>query len=246
MDHAAFALLATLAAAAQALFGFGYAVLLVPVAALFIDPETAVVAAIITSSIVSVALYWEHQPRDPIRGVGWLAAASVLGVPIGLLILTRADADLLRLGIGVAVLVSAALGVVHGNVGRPRREEHYPLMLGVGLLSGLLRGSVSMPGPPVLLYQHWRGGSADAVRSTMFAFNAAIAVPGVALAVLSGVVSTTSLEFVAVAVPGLAVGVLGGRLSRPYLTDRRFARASFALLAVAAILGLISAVAAAG
>lgn len=241
MDHAAFALVAAIAAAAQALFGFGYAVLLVPIAALLIDPETAVVAAIITSSIVSVALYFEHRPRDPIRGVGWLAAISVLGVPIGLLILTRADADLLRIGIGVAVLVSAALGVMHGNVGRPRREEHYPLMLGVGLLSGVLRGSVSMPGPPVLLYQHWRGGSAGAIRSAMFAFNAAIAVPGIALTALSGVVSTTSLEFVAVALPGLAVGVLGGRLSRPYLTDHRFARASLGLLAVAAVFGIASA-----
>jgi len=156
--------------------------------------------------------------------------------------LTQVSGDVLKLLIGGAVLASAGAGLVHGNVGRPRRGDVTPLMLGAGLLSGVLRGSVSMPGPPVLLYEHWRGGTADAVRSAMFGFNAVIAGPAVVFALVAGVVTDSAWGFIAAALPGLVVGGLVGRSLRGRLSDVAFVRLSFVVLSGSAVLGIASAV----
>ena len=222
--------------------GLGTRCCLVPVAALLIDPETAVASVIVTSSVITIALYVEHQPRQSIREAGPLALAGVLGVPLGLVILTQVSGDVLKLLIGFAVLASAGAGFVHGNVGRPRRDETVPVMVSVGMLSGVLRGAVAMPGPPVLLYQHWRGGTPDAVRSAMFGFNAVLAIPAVIFAVVAGVVTESALGFVAAAIPGLAVGGAAGALLRGRVTDAIFVRLSFVVLSVSATLGIASAV----
>lgn len=242
MDHALFALVAAVSAGMQSLFGFGYAVLLVPVAALLIEPETAVAATIVTSMVITIALYLEHQPRQSVREASPLAVAGIVGVPLGLVILTQVSGDVLKLLIGFAVLASAGAGLVHGNIGRPRRGEVVPVMVGVGLLSGVLRGAVSMPGPPVLLYQHWRGGAPEAVRSAMFGFNGLLAIPAVIFAVGAGVVTESVLGFVAVALPGLAVGGVSGAMLRGHLSDVVFVRLSFVVLSGSATLGIASAV----
>ena len=99
-----------------------------------------------------------------------------------------------------------------------------------------------MPGPPVLLYQHWRGGTADAVRSAMFGFNALIAGPAVLFAVVAGVVTESALGFIAAALPGLVVGAVAGGVLRGHLSDAYFARLSLVGLSGSAVLGIASAV----
>jgi uncharacterized membrane protein YfcA len=241
MEYVAFGIFALVAALAQAWFGFGYGILLTPAAAAISDPETAIAASILTGSAISIVLYAEHQPRSPLRETSLIAVAGVAGIPFGIWLLTEANDDLLRLFVGFAVLASALAGLVHGNVGQPRRPDRRLMLVGAGLLSGAMRGAVSMPGPPVLLYAHWRGGTAEAVRGTMFGFNGFLAVPGVVIAAIAGVLTTDALTFSAAAVPGLIVGLLLGRALRSQLGDRNFARASLALLATAAALGIATA-----
>ena len=98
-----------------------------------------------------------------------------------------------------------------------------------------------MPGPPVLLYSHWRGGPAEAVRGTMFGFNGFLAVPGVAIAAVAGILTNDVLALTGAAVPGLVVGFLLGRALRSRVGDRNFAHGSLALLAIAAALGVATA-----
>ena len=75
----------------------------------------------------------------------------------------------------------------------------------------------------------------------MFGFNGFLAVPGVVIAAIGGVLTTDALTLSAAAVPGLIVGLLLGRALRSQLDDRNFARASLALLGAAAALGITTA-----
>lgn len=154
MEFVVFGILALVAATSQALFGVGYGVLITPVGALLVDPETAIAASLVTGSTVALVLYMEHRPRPPLRETSLVASAGIAGIPFGVWLLTEAGDDLLRLCVGSAVLFSALGGLVHGNVGHARRPDQRVVLLGAGLLSGALRGAVSMPGPPVLLYAH--------------------------------------------------------------------------------------------
>ncbi len=241
MEYVGFGILALAAGCVHAWLGFGYGIVMAPVAAVILDPETAITASLVGGSVVSLALYAEHQPRPELREASLLAGAGIAGIPFGIWLLTEANDDLLRLCVGIAVLASALAGLVHGNVGRPRRPDRRILLIGAGLLSGAMRGAVSMPGPPVLLYTHWRGGSANAVRGTMFGFNGFLAIPTVVIAAIGGVLTTDALTLAASAMPGIIVGLWLGRAMRSRLSDQNFARASLAFLASAAVMGITTA-----
>ena len=226
----------------QSLFGFGYGVVLVPLAAFVLPAETAVAITIITSPILALGLYAEHAPRTPIAQAWRLSLLAVVGFPLGLLLLTQADADSLKVLIGVAVLLSTLVTATRTDAIRPRQPDHPTLMIAAGILSGAFRGAVSMPGPPVLLYQYWRGGAPSDIRGGMFTFNALMAVPVLTITAISGVIDSTVLEFAAVALPGLVIGLVIGRGLRPRLSPARFHTLSMAGLFAAAGIGIASAV----
>jgi uncharacterized membrane protein YfcA len=225
----------------QSLFGFGYGVVLVPLAAFVLPAETAVAITIITSPSLALGLYAEHSPRTPVTQTWRLSLMAIAGFPLGLLLLTQADSDSLKLLIGAAVLISTIVTATRSDATRPRRPDHPALMITAGILSGAFRGAVSMPGPPVLLYQYWRGGAPNDIRGGMFTFNALLAVPVITITAITGIISTTVLEFAAVALPGMFVGLVIGRTLRPHLSPARFHSLSMAGLFAAAGIGIASA-----
>ncbi|MCZ6544615.1 MAG: sulfite exporter TauE/SafE family protein [Chloroflexi bacterium] len=241
MEHLAFAVVAFVAASAQALLGVGFGIIIAPLGVLLLAPSAGIAATLVLGSLLGLILYVEYRPRSPLPEVAPLALAGLFGVPIGLVLLTQADADLLKLCVGVMVLVSALATLVHGNVGRPRRPRVMRLALLAGLASGMFRGAVGIPGPPVLLHEHWRGGSAHAVRSVMFGFNGLLAIPAIIFATASGALSVDVWEYVLVALPGLAFGVAVGARLRQRTSDAMFTRASLVLLLAAGALGVASA-----
>src|SRR5690606_15775726 len=92
-----------LAAATQAMTGFGFALVAVPLLSLALDPRTAVVGVGIAGLIltVTVAVQERRYARWPV--VGLLLGALVAGMPVGLLVLRTAPDRLLIAMIGTVV-----------------------------------------------------------------------------------------------------------------------------------------------
>ena len=230
MEYVAVALIAAFAAFVQASVGFGYALVFAPAAAFFIAPSEAIAVSIASSAAINMLLYVEYRPRTNLRAVWPLVTASVVATPLGLWVLLAANEDLLRLFIATGVLLSAAVNLRHPTRQGPPREERVSLQLIIGGLSGVIRGAVSMGGPPVILYQHWIGGGAAAIRSKMFAFFFWGGVPAVLLAVASGVLNADSWPYVLAASVALPVGIYAGRGLRPRISEALFGRLSMGLL----------------
>jgi uncharacterized membrane protein YfcA len=241
MDLVAVAAFALLASVAQALFGFGFALVLVPLAAFVVDPRTAVATSIVLSAIVALGVYAELRPREPLGRVVPLAVAALSGFPLGLALLIRMDETALRILVGVAVAAGAAVNLRRAGAPHPERPNRVPLMVVVGLLAGLLSGTTSMGGPPVVLYQHWVGGGPDAIRRRLFAYFALMGVATIPLALASGVLTLDVTGYVLAGLPAIAVGIVLGRGLRPHLSERWFRRLSMALLAVTASTAVIGA-----
>jgi uncharacterized membrane protein YfcA len=245
---AAIFLFACLSAFVQASVGFGYSLLFAPLAAILIAPADAVGASIVSGTVISVLLYAEHTPREPMRPMLPMAVMSVVTVPLGLWLLVIADESALRLMIGGAVLVSVAISLVQRrggpgvHDGQPRRPDRVSWQLVAGALSGVMRGAVSLSGPPVILYQHWIGGRAGEIRSRMFAFFFWTGIPAVAIAAVSGVFGPDVWKYSLVASLALPGGVLAGRLFRGHMSDLMFARLSLTLLGATSAVATIGAV----
>jgi uncharacterized membrane protein YfcA len=132
--------------------GFGFGLAAVPLLSLALPPAQVV-------PLVVTLQDW--------RAVRMLLPGLVLGVPIGLLILTELPANPVRLVIGTVIAFSVWL--IHHGIRLPPNPSR-TVSFGVGLVSGVISGLASMGGPPVVVYLLALGHTAARMRATAIVY----------------------------------------------------------------------------
>jgi uncharacterized membrane protein YfcA len=224
-----------LAATAQAASGFGFALLAVPLLSLLVDTKAGVVGV----SIVGLGLAAVMAARD--RGhvdfstVRLVVVAALVGMPLGLLIIGRADDATLSILIGIVVLCFTLL------LWRGMKVPDRPASaLGAGLASGLLSTSTGTSGPPLVIALHGRGLSPVVFRATLamtFLVQGTLSLLGFAV---TGHVTRDAVLVAAVGVPGTAAGWSAGQRIFERLNHERFRGVVLALLAFSGALTLVT------
>lgn len=216
-----------LAGVAQAVSGFGSALVAVPLLTLVTDPVSAVVAATAVGLVLAgfaVVSEREHVQRS----VTWhLLLAGALGMPLGLWLLSTLSER--GLTILMAISVFGALALL---VSRVELRGGRPVTWGTGALSGVLLTSTGMNGPPLVLGLHLLKLDPRQFRATL----QAVFFGHDTLAVLGFlVIGTFSLDAALLAAGGVAGSVAGWKLG-----DRLFHRLSPAMFRRVLILGLLA------
>ena len=195
-----------LAALVQAGTGFGGALLLAPVLFATLRPAQAVVLSALLWIVQAAVMTVHLRPHVLGREVRPLAAAALPGLVVGALVLRVAPASALQVGVGIAVLVATALGVAWHARAAPAR-----LAWPAGVLCGALTTSISVNGPPLVLYLTGRGTSPAELRATLAATFLVVDVAAAGVLAASGTLEGPPLAAVAalaVAVPpGIALGL---------------------------------------
>lgn len=231
--------IAFLAAGCQSLTGFGSALVAVPLLSLYLDAKLAVVISTLLSTIVSAPLLLEVRRQVRLAKVAPLAIGGVVGVPIGILILREVDAGVLKLLVAAVVILASVLLFLAPQFTFGGRNVLSSLV--TGALSGLLRASTSMAGPPVVLYTLSHEKEIEEFRSTvlaMFLATSVLAVPGF---IFADLVSRDALKATAVALPGMVLGLLVGAALRARVQPERFRTLVLAVLVITGIGVIVSA-----
>lgn len=235
----ALALVATavfLGSALNALSGFGFALVTVPLMAIAVGPKEAVVLSAIVGlfSNSGVAVRYRDDTDRPVAKR--LLVGSMVGMPLGLLVLEAVDEEPLTVAISLVVLFTAALLATGWTPHPPGRSAD----VGAGFVSGVLNTSIGISGPPVVLLLRARQtlkGPFRATTATLFA------VSGVVALVLFGVggqYNRSVFVAAAVALPAWPAGwFVGARLHRR-LPEERFRVLVLVLMVVTASLSLFS------
>lgn len=226
---------AFVAGLARGFSGFGAALIFVPLGSAILGPRVAAPLLLLVDLVMASPMIpraWRHAAR---REVAVMSLGTMAGVPAGAWLLLQLDAEALRWGMCLLVLAMLALlasGWRYQGAPRP------PATLAVGALSGLCSGAAQMGGPPLVAY--WMGGTNDAARvRANLVLTGAIGGALSAVAYLAGGLLDAGLLLVAAVVaPGYGAGLwIGGRLFG-LASQQQFRRACFALIALAAIIGL--------
>jgi uncharacterized membrane protein YfcA len=231
--------IAFLAAGCQSLTGFGAALVAVPLLSLYVDAKLAVVISTFLSTIISTPLLLEVRRQVRLAKVAPLAIGSVVGVPVGILILKGVDPGVLKILVAAVVITASAILYLAPRFTVGGRNTLSSLV--AGALSGLLRASTSMAGPPVVLYTISHEKEIEEFRSTvlaLFLVVSALTVPGF---VVAGLISHDALKATAVALPGLALGLLVGARLRSRVQPKLFRTLVLAVLVLTSIGVIVSA-----
>lgn len=200
-------LIAFLSALAQGMTGFGFALVLVPLLSLIYDPKLAVLVSLtlgLTTKIPLLIIDWKYVQW---RTIAPLVAACLVGNVAGTQVLLYADQSTLRLFIGITVVLLSVPLLLNYRL-QVKREGL--ATLGVGLVSGVLTGSTSMGGPPVVLFgvnQRW---AKESLRANMVGYFTITVLFTSAVLFFSGAIPREVFELDLWMLPGVVLGLLAG------------------------------------
>ena len=240
-ELAAVVVLALIATTIQTSIGFGTAVFFVPLGTLVVGPEPSVATMLIVVPGTAAILFGSSSEQTQWSESTWPAAISVASMPVGVFLLTTADESVLRLLIGLAVLLAVGINYMSGRGGEVLHPSSWWRMTLASLGAGLMRGSVGMGGPAMVLYYHWRGGGATRFRNRMYAYGLLAGGPGVLVALVGGIYNSETLPVVAASLPGALLGILVGTRVRPLITDSGIRRVTLVMLAATSFAAILTA-----
>lgn len=219
--------------------GFGFALLAVPLMTVGLRTQDAVVVSTFLGLLSSGVQAWQGRRFADWTLVRRLTAASLLGIPIGLVVFKQLDPNVLKGVLGVGVLVATYLLIREMNLA----HRGPGLEWSAGLMSGALASSLSTNGPPLVFALQGRRLPIDAFRSTIslvFVTSGAVAM---AAFIVTDEVRSQAVVGMLLAIPALALGVGAGYVVRPHLNEEMARRAVLVLLAAAGVMSIVGAVA---
>lgn len=202
-------------------FGFGEALVAVPLLAFVIPVETAAPLAVLVSITVAAVALLQDWRKVHFASAAWLLLATLLGTPLGLLLLTAAPEQAVKAGLGAVIIAFSLYSLSSRHTLELKNDRLAPLF---GFLAGVLGGAYGMNGPPLVLYGSLRRWSPQHFRATLqgyFLPASALAMTGYAVA---GLWASAITEYYLLALPPVLIAVLLGRALNQRLNLRIFLR----------------------
>jgi uncharacterized membrane protein YfcA len=187
--------------------GFGFGLAAVPLLSLALPPAKVVPFVVMLQVIVGVVGLRPAWRSCDWRAVRGLSPGLVLGIPIGVAILTAFRADAVRFVIGGVILASVLL-LWRGFRLPPRPSP--VLTAAVGLVAGVMSGLASMGGPPIVVYLIALSHRVTVVRSSSIVYFMFAALLSLLLMVWKGLIDREILLWSLASVPVLIAGNYAG------------------------------------
>ncbi len=213
-------------------FGSGAAFAAAPILALALEPAVALgvmLPLLMVMDVTALRAYWRQWSW---RDVQRLSIGAVPGVALGVLVWQAANADILRLLIGLVALGFVAFQLARSNGLIRIRPRPWPAP--VGLFTGLAGGFTSFishaGGPPVAVYLLSQGLSKTVYQATTVATFGIINLlkigPYSAVGIINKDTLLADLFLIPVAFLGTRLGVVAHR----WLSERAFFAITYVLL----------------
>jgi len=220
---------------ARGFSGFGSALIFMPLASSLAAPPLVAAVLLIIDIVAAAPLVpnaWRQADR---KAVAIMALGALVGTPLGTYALTRLDPLTTRWIISAFVL---ALLILLVSGWRYRGKDHVPVAVGIGGLSGFCSGLAQTGGPPIVAYWLGRPIISAIARANILLFFAASDLFSAASYSLAGLITPGAVKFSLVVGPAYAIGVLLGATLFGKASEALFRSICYALIALAALIGL--------
>jgi uncharacterized protein len=217
-------------------FGFGEALIAVPLLALIIPVKVAAPVAVLASIVIAafaVVRDWRHIE---LRSTAWLVGSTLFGLPVGLLLLKCVPEMFMKLALGAVILAFSAWSLVRA---RRVRLENDRFAWIFGFFAGVFGGSYGMNGPPLAIYGSVRDWPPERFRATLQGYFLPASVLGMCGYRFAGLWTAPVNRLFAWSLPAIAVGIVVGRLFNRRLEADRFRRLVYVGLMLVAVVLLL-------
>jgi uncharacterized membrane protein YfcA len=204
-------------------FGFGEALIAVPLLTLLIGLKVAAPVAVLVSITIAAVVVVQDWRKIHFSSAGWLVGSSLLGIPVGLWLLTSSHQKAAKIALAIFI-VSFSLYSLLGRKPPELKINSGVWLLGCGFFAGVTGGAYGMNGPPLVIYGAMRRWSAQHFRATLQAYFLPASVIGMGGYWLSGLWVPAVTHYYLMCLPVLLPAVWLGRMVNHRLHGDSFLR----------------------
>ena len=227
-----------LASSIKGLTGFGFALTSLPLLSIFLEPKTAVPLITMCSVFLDGYTLYEARKQVRYREIIPLVLSGITGMILGTYFLISLYSQIIKLCIGVVTVLFAAASMM----GIRREIPNVKLAsVPVGLVSGILGGSMSISGPPIVLFFNNQNIEKTVFRANLIAYFFSLYVATVPAYLFGNLITTSLVSSSAIMVPIMFIGAtLGIKLSKK-VDETVFKKIALMLVLVTGLMAILTA-----
>ncbi|MDX2139734.1 MAG: sulfite exporter TauE/SafE family protein [Chloroflexota bacterium] len=213
----------------QAVSGFGLALVAMPLFVQFLDPVEAASLVALMATTTQIIMLLRYGRALKLGGLWRLMLGSLVGIPIGVILLAQLDSEIILFALGV-ILVSYSLYSLFAPPIPIIKNANWGYLF--GFASGLLGGAYNTGGPPFVIYgasQRWETSVFKANLQVLLMVNS---VSVVIAHVLAGHYTEIVVRDYAIALPMIVLGALAGFWLDRYINETLYRRIILVLLLI--------------
>ena len=166
-----------------------------------------------------------------------LICSGLLTIPVGTHMLLYVDEQILKLLVGFCILLSAIFMMLGFQI---RFKNKILSEILAGSLSGLLNGSTSLAGPPVILLLSNEGIEKERFKKTLSQYFVSMNLLTIPALTIHGLIHFNLIKFVIMLLPALISGLFIGVYVGKYMAEEIFRKITLSLVILMGGLSIVS------
>ncbi|MTI66221.1 MAG: sulfite exporter TauE/SafE family protein [Firmicutes bacterium] len=223
----------------QGMTSFGFSLLALPLLGLILPIKIVVPILVIYSLVINAIIIYKIREDVHLGRIKYLIIAGIISTPLGTYLLLILNENTLKVVIGIIISISA-ISMLKGykiNIESKRENISY---IPVGLISGILNGSVSLSGPPVILFLANQGVKKQIFRANLTSYFLILNIITIPTYFFGGLITKDVINHTIILFPALIIGVLLGIKLGNKVDEKIFKKLTLILVISMGILSIIS------
>lgn len=164
MEYIFFSLAIFFSAIIQGMTSFGFSLVALPILAIFLGLEIIVPILVVLSLVLNLTIIFKLKGSVNVKKISILLISGVIFTQLGVKILIFADEKILKFLVGILLLVASAVLYKGYKINMKKKSLSYLI---AGIFSGLLNGSLSFGGPPIVVMLAAENEGRDSFRKNL-------------------------------------------------------------------------------
>jgi uncharacterized membrane protein YfcA len=153
-----------LATFTRSTFGFGDALVAMPLLTLLIDTKAAAPLVALMAVTISITILIKQWRRVHVKSVWLLIVFTLAGIPIGLFLLQGLHDNVMKITLATVIITFSLYKLLHPRLHLPDNDKLAPVF---GFAAGILGGAYNINGLVAAIYGTLRGWNPQRFRATM-------------------------------------------------------------------------------
>jgi uncharacterized protein len=200
-------------------FGFGEALVAVPLLAFLMPVKVAAPLAVLISITIAAVVVLQDWRKVHLRSAGWLVLSTLFGIPLGLLLLSGAAEPIVKTVLAAVIIAFSAYMLLNKSKMELKDDR---LAWVFGAIAGVLGGAYGMNGPPLVIYGTLRGWTPQHFRATLQGYFLPASLVGMGGYWLIGLWTPPVTRYYLLALPVVLAGILLGRAANQRMSGQTF------------------------